>query len=138
MRFTVPQFIEQEGKIIGPLTLRQFAFVGVAAAICFILYFTIGKISFFLFLLLSTAIIGTGASLAFLKVNNQSLPKILINFFRFTIGSKIYIWQKKETPIKISKEMEFKKRGEKEEFVLKTTDQSQLKKIKAVIETKSK
>ena len=57
MQFHIPQFIEHELKILGPLTFRQTIFVGIAAAVCFVLYFTIGKLNFFIFLLISIMLI---------------------------------------------------------------------------------
>jgi len=138
MRFTVPQFIEHEAKIVGPLTFRQFIFIGIAGAVCFFLYFTIAKTSFFLFLILSILIFGIGAALAFLKIGGQGLPTILVNFLRFIFGSKMYIWKRKGAPITISKRVEIKKEVKEGELPLKITEKSQLKKIRTEIETKTK
>ena len=38
MRFQVPQFIEIESKIFGPLTLKQFIYLIGGGGIIFILY----------------------------------------------------------------------------------------------------
>lgn len=138
MRFTVPQFIEHEAKIVGPLTFRQFIFIGIAGAVCFFLYFTIAKTSFFLFLILSILIFGIGAALAFLKIGGQGLPTILANFLRFIFGSKMYIWKRKGAPITISKRVEIKKEVKEGELPLKIAEKSQLKKIRTEIETKTK
>jgi len=138
MQFTVPQFIEHEAKIIGPLTFKQFIFIGAAGAVCFVLYFSIAKINFFLFLILSIIILGVGAALALLKIGGQGLPTILTNFLRFSLGSKIYIWKEKGTPITIFKKVEIKKEVKKEELPLKIAEKSQLKKIRNEIEMKTK
>ncbi len=138
MRFTVPQFIEHEAKIVGPLTFRQFVFIGTAGAICFVLYFSIGETNFFLFLLLSIIIFGIGAALAFLKIGGQGLPTIFGNFLRFSLGSKVYIWKKKEVPITVFKKEEIKKEIKEEELPLKIAEASRLKKIRNQIETKTK
>jgi len=138
MRFTVPQFIEYEMKIVGPLTFRQFIFVGIAGAIGFFLYFTIGKTNFFLFIV-SCFVLGTmSVALAFLQIGGRSLPTILGNFLRFNLSPKIYLWRKKEMPV-----IEFKKpttevmEGEVE-LPLKIAEKSRLKKIKTQIETRTK
>ena len=138
MQFTFPQFIEHEAKIIGPLTFKQFIFIGTAGTICFVLYFSIAKINFFLFLILSIIILGVGAALALLKIGGQGLPTILTNFLRFSLGSKIYIWKEKGTPITIFKKVEIKKEVKKEELPLKIAEKSQLKKIRNEIEMKTK
>lgn len=137
MQFTVPQFIEKEAKIIGPLTFKQFIFIGVAGALCFILYFSFGENNLFLFILLAILIMGIAIALAFVKTAGQSLPTVIANFFRFSIGSKIYIWKKKEVPvISFTNPSVFKK--EKEETSLKIVEKSRLKKIGTQLETKTK
>ncbi len=138
MQFTVPQFIEHEAKIFGPLTFKQIAFIGAAGAVCLLLYFTIAKVSFFLFLILSISIFGLGAAMALLKIGGQTLPVVLKNFFQFTLSSKIYIWKKKATPITFSKRMEIKKEIREKEIPLKIVEKSHLKKIRTEIEIKTK
>jgi len=139
MRFTVPQFIEYEMKIVGPLTFRQFIFVGIAGAIGFFLYYTIGKTNFFLFVVACFILGAIAIGLAFLQIGGRSLPTILGNFLRFNLSPKIYLWRKKEVPI-----TEFKKPSgaevmeSAEELPLKIAEKSQLKKIKTQIETKTK
>lgn len=138
MQFTVPQFIEHEAKIVGPLTFKQFTYVGFAAAICFVLYF-LAPFSIFL---LGVLVLGGGAlALAFVKVGGRSLPTIVANVFRYSVGQKGYIWKKKEEQklvYKIESKPITQKAKEKEKFVLKIEGQSQLKKLHTQIETKSK
>jgi len=138
MRFTLPQFIEHEAKIVGPLTFKQFIFVGVAGAICFIFYFSIGKTNFSIFLMLSIIVLGVGAGLAFLKVGGRELPTILANFFRFSLGSRFFIWKRGGAIVTFSKEMEIKKEGGKKETPLKNVGTSQLKKMGAKLEIETK
>jgi len=138
MRFTVPQFIEYETKIVGPLTFRQFIFVGIAGAICFFLYFTIGKTNFSLFIIACLIIGAIAISLAFLQIGGRPLLTIIGNFLRFKLTPKIYIWGKKELPITIFKKEEIKKEEKVEELPLKIAEKSRLKKIKTQIETKTK
>lgn len=137
MRFTVPQFIEQEAKIIGPLTFKQFIFIGIAAALCFIFYFLFGKTNFSIFLTLSIIVLAVGAGLAFLKVNGRGLPTILANFFRFILGSKLYIWKRKGALVTFSKETEIKKEVKGEEATLKNIGTSRLKKTQAKLEVET-
>ena len=91
-QFTVPQFIEHEAKIVGPLTFKQFIFIGIAGAICFILYFTV---PFFIFILATIFLMLGGFAFAFLKSGGRSLPTVLKNFFTFSLSPKIYLWKKK-------------------------------------------
>lgn len=135
MRFTLPQFIEHEPKIIGPLTFRQFGFIGIAAAICFVLYYTVP----FSVFLIACLILGGGAmALAFLKIGGKSLPAILGNFLKFSVSPKMFIWGKVEVPIRILKKEKIKKEEAEEELPLKIAERSQLKKIRTKIETQTK
>ena len=140
MRFTVPQFIEMEPKIIGPLTFKQFVFVGIAGAVCFLLYFSIGKTNFFLFLLISIVLVLGSLALAFLKIGGRSLPTILGNSLKFLISPKLYIWQKREFKIEVfKKEEKIKKVEEKtEKLPLKIAKDSRLKKLRTEVEIKTK
>lgn len=138
MQFTVPQFIEHETKIVGPLTFKQFAYIGGAGTVCFILYFSLGKTNFLLFLLLAIILLGGGTALAFLKIGGKPLPSLLANFLKFSASPKIYLWGRKEIPLTIWKEAEVKKEEEKEEELpLKIAKDSKLKKIKIQIDTKT-
>ena len=135
MRFTVPKFIEHEAKIVGPLTFRQFIFIGMAGGICFILYFTVP----FSIFLPAALVLGVGAiTLAFLKIGGRTLPTILGNFLKFSVSPKMFIWRKIETPIKIFKKEKIKKEAVEEELPLKIAERSQLKKLRTQIETKTK
>ena len=90
MQFQIPQFIEVENKIVGPLTLRQFLYLAGAGAFSFIFYFVL---EIWLWLLI-TAIMGAIAiSLAFIKYNGQPLPRIAWMAFSFFWKPKFYLWQ---------------------------------------------
>ena len=136
MRFTMPQFIEEEAKILGPLVFKQIIYLGIAAVICFILYFSV---PFFVFLFGCVILMGGGMALAFVKIGGKSLPSILANFLKFSLTSNIYIWKKSEQPvIKV-----YKKKIEPTELIeeglpLKIAGKSRLKKLQTEIETKTK
>jgi hypothetical protein len=93
MRFTVPQFIERESPVAGPLTFKQLILVGGAAILCVVLHFIIDN--FVLFVILSIFTLGTGAAMAFLKIEGFSIPVILANLLKFNASPKIYLWSKK-------------------------------------------
>jgi len=137
MRFTVPQFIERESRIIGPLTFRQFTYLGLTAAVCFVLYFYLGKINFLAFLLITITLATLALALAFLKIGGQSLPIILKNFLMFFISPKIFIWRKKTPPVEVFKK-EIKKEKVKEPPALKVAGESQLRKLSTQVETKTR
>jgi len=133
MRFTVPQFIEHEAKIVGPFTFKQFIFIGIAGAICFILYFSVP----FPLFLLSCIVIGGGAmALALLKIGGRSLPSVITNFIRFKLSPKMYLWHKKPGTITILEQKKPEKKEKEEETSLKVVKKSKLKDAQTKIETK--
>lgn len=133
MPFIVPKFINEKPKIIGPLTFRQFIFIGIAVSICFVLY---SFAPFFVFLAGSVFLIGGGTFLAFGKINGRPLPVMIKNFFAFLSSSKIYLWEKAKTPPQIIKTEGFKKEEKKTASALNITARSKLRKLSSEIETK--
>jgi len=89
--FQVPQFIEEKPKIISFFTLQQFLMLGGAAITSIILYYIF---SMFLWVILSSLIIGSTIALAFVKVNGQDLPRVVQSAFRFYWNPRRYVWQR--------------------------------------------
>ncbi|MFQ6049458.1 MAG: PrgI family protein [Candidatus Paceibacterales bacterium] len=137
MRFTIPQFIEYEAKIVGPLTFKQFIFVGLAGATAFVLYF---MVPFSIFLISCFALGGIALAFAFLKIGGRSFSTVLGSFLKFILSPKIYLWKKKESPVKvfIKKEKPKEEEEKEEELPLKIAEKSQLKRIKTQIETRAR
>jgi len=102
MQYRVPQFIEHEAKILGPLNLRQSLMVGGVIAICFFLYFMFGQENFFLFLIVAGLLTGIALALSFGQVEGQSLPKVIKNFLEFNVNPRIFLWKRKQTPVYLS------------------------------------
>ena len=57
MRFQVPQFIDIEDKIFGPLTFKQFVYLAGGGGLAFLIY---KSVPFMLALPLMLAVIGLG------------------------------------------------------------------------------
>ncbi len=140
MRVQVPQFIFREAKIFGPLSFRQFIYVGIAIAIIFVFYFTWAGKNFLLFILVSALLLVGSFALAVGQVGGKSLPATLANFFFFSFSKKIYLWHKKEVPIKImSKSARPPLRKEVSETpLLKVAGKSRLSDLSTDIEIKNK
>ena len=92
MRFEVPQFIDIEDKIFGPLTWKQFLYLGGGVGMGVVLFF-INKIVF-LFIGLPLAILA--GALAFYPVNNRPFSFFLEAIFNYLKGSKLYLWRQKD------------------------------------------
>lgn len=90
-RFIVPQFIDAEDKIIGPVTVRQFIIVIVGGLFVFASY----KLAdFTLFLLEAFVIIVITLAFAFVKVNGAPFHLFFANFLNTLVKAKIRVWKK--------------------------------------------
>ena len=95
MQYQVPQFIETEDKVVGPFSLRQFAYVGAAAVVSGICYFFLQT---WLFLIVALILVGGALALSFVKVNGRPLVKVVLSAFNFYWKPQMYIW-KAEHPV---------------------------------------
>lgn len=96
MRFQVPQFIEVEDKIFGPLTLKQFIYMAGGGGLSFIVYVFLN--SFILAIVPIILIMAVSAAFAFYKVptNGKRFVEVVEDAFKYYTGGKLYIWRKTE------------------------------------------
>jgi len=124
MIFNVPQFIDVEDKVAGPLTAKQLFWMIVLGAILF-LFWTIFEKGFFFALAIPTSVFFL--ALAFYRPYNQSFIKFLSFIIFFLFRPKIYVWKKEIMP---EKEVPFKsKNKQKQNIVSKKIDYEQLKEL---------
>ncbi|MAG44891.1 hypothetical protein CL633_03305 [bacterium] len=93
MQYQVPQFIELEDKIIGPLTLKQFLWTLAGGAILFIVW---TFVDLGLFIVIGTPIAGLFAALAFYKINGKSFISFIGSAIGFYSKPKIFIWKRRK------------------------------------------
>ena len=88
MQFQIPQFIEVEDKIFGPLTFKQFVYVlgGLGGS-----YVAWRLLPLFLAGPVILAVAGAAASLAFLEYNGRPFIVSVENAFYFLIHPKLYL-----------------------------------------------
>lgn len=91
MRFNVPQFIEVEDKIIGPLTLKQFLFLAAGGGVLFIAWFFL-KLWAFLVLAIPIGLIAF--ALAFYRVNGRPFIAFIGALIGYLSKPRLYIWKK--------------------------------------------
>ena len=94
MEYQVPQFIEVEDKIFGPLTLRQFIYMAGGAGLCAILIIYLHIIGF----ILSIPVAVFALALSFYKINSKSFIEILEAGFNYYVGGRLYLWKKDSAP----------------------------------------
>jgi hypothetical protein len=91
MQFQIPQFIETEDKIIGPLTLKQLLYLTAAGVLSFIAYFIF---TFWLWAILTVVAGIAGISLAFVKYNGQPLIKVAGAALGFIWKPRLFLWRR--------------------------------------------
>ncbi len=95
MQFQVPQFIEVEDKIFGPLTFKQFIFIFGGIGFSYIFW---RLLPIFISAPLIAGVGGLAVALAFFQLNGRPFILGLENAFYFYTRSKLYLWnnQKKK------------------------------------------
>jgi hypothetical protein len=93
-KFIVPQFIENEDKILGPVTVRQFILSLVTIFLIFIEY-KIFTLPYFLIFAVITG--GIGGVFGFLKINGQPFHIFFLNFAQTMTRPNMRVWDKRPT-----------------------------------------
>ncbi len=106
MRFQVPQFIEVEDKLFGPLTFKQFVYVAGGGGFSVILFLFLPT---FLAIIVALPVMLFAAALAFYKVNGKPFVNVVEAFVRYTLTNKLYIWKKEPPSLQSSGEPKEKK-----------------------------
>lgn len=102
MQFQVPQFIETEDKIVGPLTLHQFLYVAFAGGASFILYFAVQS---WLWFVVSIFLFVFAGLFAFIKIGGRSFSHIILAAFNFYWKPQTYVWQPEHPEIQKNTEL---------------------------------
>lgn len=98
MNFQVPQFIEIEDKIFGPLTIKQFLYIVGGVGLAFILYV---YLPIYIAIIPMFVILGVAGMLAFFKYNERPFINLMESAFRFGLTSKLYVWRKSRKKVEI-------------------------------------
>ncbi|MDP2655993.1 MAG: PrgI family protein [bacterium] len=93
-KFTVPQFIENEDKILWFLSVRQFLIILAGFGLMFILYKVVDTVYF---ILGSIIIAGIAGTVAFLKINGQPFHFFVLNIAKSGTRPRLRIWKKEPT-----------------------------------------
>ncbi len=101
MQFKVPQFIDIEDKLFGPLTFRQFAYLAGGGGMVFVIYKLL-PLWIGIFLMLPIVILVL--ALAFYKINNQPFIYYLQASITYAITNKLYVWKQRLVKPSLKKE----------------------------------
>ena len=86
MQFKVPQNVQREDKIVGPLTLRQLIICGVGGGVAYAIYVSLGKDYLWITWLPPVAIIGVMTILfAFIRPLDMTFARFLTVYLEFVL-----------------------------------------------------
>lgn len=91
MQYQIPQFIEIEDKVVGPLTFKQFVYVAGGVGLAIVLYLSLPGLIAIPLILVVASIAG---ALAFYKFNNKPFSEFLEATFKYAFSNRLYIWHK--------------------------------------------
>ena len=136
MQFIVPQFIDVEDKILGPLSVRQFILFLVAAGLIYIdyelMYIIAGN--FWFFLISAVFLFGLTGLFAFFKVNGRPFHWFLLAMIVNFRDPKLRIWYK-YTSVRELKRKKEKVKIESEIPIKPGVTQSQLQHLALIVDT---
>jgi len=93
MEYQVPQFIEVEEKVFGPLSIKQFVYIAGGFGLCAVLVLYLPRV---IGVALAIPLAIFTLALAFYKVNNRPFLDVLESGFNYYLGSRLYLWKRVE------------------------------------------
>ena len=124
MQYQVPQFVDLEDRIIGPLTLKQFLYLAFAAAVLFVLWFLL---NFYIWIIIAIPVIALATAFAFLKINDRPFVYFVLSFIRYFAKPKLYIFS--SAPKETRKEFVSEKQTEAPQITGNKLTPSKLKEL---------
>lgn len=101
MQFKVPQNIDLQDKIIGPLTLSQFFYLLFGGLIIYILFNKLVLNGYGLLFFILAAPIGMFSfAMAFFKVQDRPFPSFFMAFIKYMQQPRARVWQHYQAPAK--------------------------------------
>lgn len=95
-QYNIPQFVDSEDKIIGPITIRQFAVLAIGVVIGgFLWYF---KPNIPIFIVTMIPVIVASITFAFIKINGQNFDIFLTNVSIYILKPKLFLWSRDIDP----------------------------------------
>jgi hypothetical protein len=89
--FNVPQFIDIEDKLVGPLTAKQLGWLAIGGVIFLILWGTLDTSTLIVTGVIDAAVFG---ALAFYRPYNQPLFNFLLSSVYFGFRPRVYVWRR--------------------------------------------
>ena len=92
-QFQVPQFIDVEDKILGPITMRQFFIMIIPLGVGILLYFLL---KFWLVIIIEIPVTIGCAVFAFFHPYGMRFSKFFSAFLSYSLKPRMFIWKHEE------------------------------------------
>jgi hypothetical protein len=93
MQFKVPQNVQREDKIVGPLTLKQLIICGAGFGVDYAIYTSLAKTYIWVTWILPVAIVALVTVLfAFVRPLDLSFTKFIIRWMEFSVLPRKRLW----------------------------------------------
>jgi len=92
MQFKVPQFIELEDKIVGPLTIKQFLYLAGSAGLLFFVWIFFTLVAF---IIIAIPVIIIAVVFAFYKPHGRPFITLVGSFIKYLTKPRLYLWKRK-------------------------------------------
>ena len=126
MQFKVPQFIDIEDKVFGPLTFKQFAYLAGGAGFG---YLAFKLLPIYISIFLGPALVGFALALAFMKYNDKPFVNVVESFIRYYSRSRLYLWHKQEPAVGNNKKAADAKKLDSPILTLSNEDKERIRRI---------
>lgn len=126
MLFNVPQFLDIEDKIVGPLTAKQLGWLGLGGVVLLVFWNFLDTEAFAIAAVIVGGIFG---ALAFYRPYGQPLIAFLMSSVYYLFRPRMYIWRRMPEEIVIPKKGKSKDDAPRERKTISGNKIEELSKI---------
>jgi hypothetical protein len=96
-QYNIPQFVDSEDKIFGPITIRQFAVLAIGVVIGGFLWYFLQS-NLVIFFLTVAPVVATTFTFAFIKINGHNFDVFLTNVVIYILKPNLFLWSRDVDP----------------------------------------
>ncbi len=136
MMSSVPQFVDVEDKVAGPLTWKQLLWLMAMGAILLVIFLLFDSV---VGIVLSIPVVFIFLALAFYKPNGFPLSMFIGQAFFFLFRPKVAVWERPTVPFVSTKPKEEpKKEAVSQETVTKELNREKLRELARIMDSQGR